>query len=163
MKKIKKRQFILLAIFLILVIYLMYDRDVFSRNKSAREKQVDIDNPTENHDGLTDFKKYANVHAIKELEWNGKWERDPFFYPAIDSTEAGEGLVDLIFGAVDEVKPDRLKLTGISWHGNSGYALIDGSIVREGNKIGGHEVKKITHNYVILTQGTQIKRLEINE
>ncbi|MBU0711299.1 hypothetical protein KJ762_10485 [bacterium] len=163
MKQINKRQYILLAIFLILVIYLLFDRGVFSGDKSGSEKQVSVYDPSVEMSGLHDFKKYTNVAVIAELEWNGKWKIDPFFYAPPESSKTKGGLIDHLFGAVDELKSARLKLTGISWHGNSGYALINGSIVREDDKIGGYKVKKIAHNYVILIQGENIKRLEISE
>ena len=80
------------------------------------------------------------------------------------SAVAGEnGLLGNIFGTTKNGGRIGFDLDGISWLGNSGYALINESILSEGDVIGGYTVEKIAINYVILRQGGKTIRLTINE
>ncbi|MCH7732160.1 MAG: hypothetical protein IIB44_06545 [Candidatus Marinimicrobia bacterium] len=166
MNKLNKRQKILIGVIGILIIYAVMDRGLLTTGKEiAKGIKAGIQDEILS---VSDTEKdvfLAYLNPIPELNWSGSWNSDPFFYVSVDIIEGSskEGIIDEIFGRSGGDKARGFSLTGISWHGNAGYALINESIVKEGDAIGGFKVDKIASNYVILKQGAQAIRLSINE
>lgn len=166
MNKLNKRQLILIGILVIMLIILFADSDFFSVGKSiAKEIKSTIKDDIIGLTDQSDDVYFAYLAPISELNWLGSWENDPFFYVSVDTIggSSKEGIISDIFGSSQGKDVKGFELSGISWHGNSGYALINESIVKEGDAIGGYKVDKIASNYVILKQGAQAIRLSLNE
>lgn len=164
MKNLNKRTLILLGILLAVVIYYVLDAGVFSGNPGvkrapANQKQAGGSEQEE----LDPVQKYTRVAALVELDWGRDWEADPFYYVSRDTLAGAGGLMGQLFGVGTAERSAGFKLTGISWHGTSGYAIINGSIVKEGNTIGGYQICKVAFDYVVLRQGTERIRLSISE
>lgn len=166
MNKLNRRQKLLIGVIGILIIYAVIDRGLLTTGKentrgknAGNQDEISSVSSTENDVFL------AYLNPITELNWSGSWNSDPFFYVSIDTIEGSskEGIIGEIFGRSGGDKARGFSLTGISWHGNAGYALINESIVKEGDAVGGFMVDKIASNYVILKQGAQAIRLSINE
>jgi len=71
--------------------------------------------------------------------------------------------MDKLFGKSNSSFRSRLELTGISWQGNSGFAIVSNSVVKEGDLVGGYLVEKIAFNHVVMVKGSQSMRLSLNE
>ncbi|MBC8402120.1 MAG: hypothetical protein ISR95_03355 [Candidatus Marinimicrobia bacterium] len=162
MKQLNTRTLVLLGILIVLILYYLVDSGIFSGlditigDKSSSETVSIID--TKDIDNVYSIIRMASV---TEFKWDGGWDRDPFYYLSPDTLKVSSrgGLIDKLFGIVGPEGIAGFDLTGISWHGNSGYAIINGSIVKEGDVIGGFKVDKIALNYVIMKQGAQTIRL----
>ena len=164
MKKPAKRQIAMVAGILILLVYWLSDSglhlliDVVKKGDSAFKNTDDTEISV--HE---DIRKYTDVAALQKLDWTGSWNEDPFFYVSADMLQRPSGLIGELFGLKDKLKTAGLELRGISWHGNSGMALINGTVLREGEVVAGHTVERIGMKYVTLTQGRQSIRLNLNE
>lgn len=105
----------------------------------------------------------SEIAALVPIKWNGTWKNDPFFYVPKDTAVAGGGVIDELFGRSGSLQTTKFDLTGISWLGNSGYAIINGSIVKQGETVRGFKVEQVAIDYVVLKQGTNTIRLSLNE
>ncbi|MFQ6605059.1 MAG: hypothetical protein ACE5D8_05820 [Fidelibacterota bacterium] len=157
-----RNQTIMSVILVILIIYWIIDSGILFPNEDKILSQ-EIAKLTEQTDVVDDARIYAALTVIPEIEMDAKWEGDPFFYSTpTEDTEGGNilGRVLGVTGAGDRITFD---LNGISWLGNSGYALINERIVSEGDVINGYTVAEIAMNYVTLTQGLKTVRLTLDE
>ncbi len=101
---------------------------------------------------------------LRSLVWNGGWESDPFFYAEAETTDAiGGGLLGSLFSNLDGGDVPSLDLTGISWMGNVGMALINGDILEEGDRVSGYQITKIAFDHIILRKGTSIVKVKMDE
>lgn len=170
-----KRLYIMLVILGILLIYLILSRTVFSKDKKQRTPQVNTVNTTSNIPNQTisnnrkiAVKRINNInYMVKEFEFNGDWQNDPFFYLDEDSLRA---LRDRELGQFTD-----LKLSGISLQSSGGYSLINSvvmtdldtimtaSILKEGDEFEGYHVVKIAFDHVILRKGSRNIRLELDD
>lgn len=169
MKQIEnKRQLILGGILAVVVAYYFIDKNsspidiiktpatILSRAVSGNEGASELD----------EIHRIIDLASVVEVDWEKGWDRDPFFYVSPESLTAKSksGLIDNIFGQVSEVaNVSNFSLTGISWHGNSGFAIINGQIVKLEDVVGGYRVDKIAKDHVLLKQGSKTLRLALNE
>lgn len=159
MEKPNRRQIILIVILLVVAVYYIIDSGLFSSAAPARlpSDAAQAETPTGAGKGrVEDIRKYTRVASILELQWPDSWNRDPFFYASSNTLPDAEsgGFVDRIFGSSSPERTSQFKLTGISWVGNSGFALINENVVKEGDTIGGFRVEQVAFSYVILRQGS---------
>lgn len=169
MKKVANpRQLILSGVLVVLLIYYVIDSGMLSNGSVVKPSKnlTKVITGDENVSELDDIHRIINLASVVEINWEKDWEDDPFFYVSPESLESKSkgGLLDDIFGTVSEAANiSSLTLTGISWHGNSGYAIINGQIVQLDDVIGGYRVEKIAINHVILKQGSQTVRLTLDD
>lgn len=167
MDKLNKRQIILIGVLLVVATYYVIDSGMLT---SARPAQSSSEAPkpvnvAEAEKGdVDDVKKYTRVASLLEFKWEDSWEKDPFFYVSADLLEGGkeERLINRVFGPSDAERASEFRLTGISWVGNSGFALINENVVKEGDTIGGFRVEHVAFTHVILRQGSETIRLTIS-
>ncbi len=159
--KLDRRQMIMLGVLVVMLLYLLYDYGVIFP-KETTELAQEIEDLTERKDEVDDIAEYAALMVMPEIKWDKNWGADPFFYTK-QKKESGEGGLLGIFGSTNDGARVNFDLNGISWLGNSGYALINESILSEGDVIGGYTIEKIAINHVILKQGLKTVRLTLNE
>ncbi|MFQ6612727.1 MAG: hypothetical protein ACE5D2_06455 [Fidelibacterota bacterium] len=164
MKKLEKRQIVLLGVLVVVLAYYLIDRGVFSTEAIVEGVQklaaVPEKNPVE--DIIEEDQDYTQLAAV-EIVWDGEWKEDPFYYAPPDSLqEDSKGLLNQLFGSDNPASASGFEISGISWHGNTGYAIINGEPITEGQSIGGYTVEKIAFNYAILVQGKKTIRLTLN-
>jgi hypothetical protein len=153
----------MIIVLVLLLAYYVVDSGILSRDqKAAIEETVGTAETAEKTEDI--INTYTHIASVAEISWTGSWEKDPFFYaPKGSEGEVGDNLLSKFFGSAEEGARVNMELTGISWLGNSGYALINESVVKEGDVIGGYTVDLIAFNYVILKQGMKTIRLTLNE
>jgi len=168
--KIDKRQVILFGVLVVVIIIAFFTRADKGDNKKVDSKVTSIITPTENisEDEVFDEMRYYLDETETELAYFGSWGKDPFYYVKKgEGKKEGGGLMKKIMGSGDGSGggPDvpKFSLGGISWHGNSGTALINGEPLSRGKSIKGYTVTKITETYVLLKKGNQSIRLTIND
>ena len=164
-KQLNARSAILLVVLLGLMAYGLYDAGIIGSG----------DGDVENLFGLAKSSSTASTSALeaaksrttaplRSLKWSGGWESDPFFYAEAETTNAlGGGILGSLFGNMDGDDIPSLKLTGISWVGNVGMALINGDILEEGDRVAGYQITKIAFDHIILRRGTSIVKVNMNE
>lgn len=155
---------IMLGVLVALLLYFLYDSGMFSsKGGSSRPQKLAIDNVAAKSGGGATEDVALEIALVGGIEWDGKWKDDPFYYIAPETLKAGpkKGLVDKLLGSAEMGKATNMDLTGISWHGNSGYAIINGNIAKVGDKISGYTVEKIALTYVVLGKGRQTIRLSL--
>ncbi len=166
MNKEKKRQTFLLIATILVVGYYLYDRNIFTQ-KGIVEQVGKLTKITGNSENVEkdNLRQYTHTATLVKLDWKGKWDKDPFYYVSENLiNESSDGsIMDKLFGKSNSSLLKRMELTGISWQGNSGFAIINNSIVKEGDVVGGYQIEKIAFNYVVMIKGTQSIRLSINE
>jgi len=165
LKQFNARSAILLAVLIGLIIYGLFDAGIIGSGG------VDGDNLF----GLTNNESSSSISAmeaaqlrtdapLRALAWNGGWESDPFFYAEAETTDAlGGGILGSLFGSMDGGDRPTLDLTGISWVGNVGMALINGDILEEGDRVSGYQITKIAFDHIILRRGTSIVKVTMDE
>ena len=163
MRKLNKQETILVGILAVVLVYFLYDSDLFKRSNKSPRKITSNYTEAVNIHTVKGYKKYTQVAMYSSLNWLGEWQNDPFFYASKEETQKDGSYLKEIFGQKKDSDLDNFSLAAISWRGNSGYAIINNSILKEGDKIGGHVIDKIGEKYVILKQGTKTIRLTINE
>ena len=175
MAQTNKRTYVLLGILGILTLYLILSRTVLAKKDSAKSRPIKT---AENirykapakvpGNRKTSEKKINNIkYNVKEIQFEGNWKSDPFFYLDEDSLRA---LRDIELGQYT-----NLKLSGISLLRDKGYSLINSvittdtdtvmtaSILKEGDEFVGIRVVKIACDHVILRRGNRNIRLELDE
>lgn len=75
------------------------------------------------------------------------WGRDPFFLPAQKKEESRR----------------EMKLQGISRRQGTGYAMINGEIVRNGDRLGEYEIVDVERDQVLIRKGEQTYYLTFTE
>lgn len=166
MNKEKKRQIILLSVAIFLMMYFLYDRNILSP-KDIVEQVGKLTNLTSSVQEMKidDLRNYTQTKTLTKLDWTGSWNSDPFYYVSENSLSVSpeSGIMDKLFGKSNSSFRSRLELTGISWQGNSGFAIVSNSVVKEGDLVGGYLVEKIAFNHVVMVKGSQSMRLSLNE
>lgn len=168
MKKLTfDRQTILFIVLAIAVVYYFIDSKAFQdvNISLSGEELIKSISGNVNTEDLSDINKIIEQSSVVLINWDDGWDTDPFFYISPESlnTQSKLGLLTDIFGTVTEAtKIVGLNLTGISWHGNSGFAIINGQIIQTSDVISGYQVDKIALNYVILKQGSKTIRLTLD-
>ncbi len=161
---ITRRQIFLIGLLVIMLIYYFIDSGIFSSKESPIPVNSEV-GATEETENVDNIDIYTRLAAVPEISWSGDWVNDPFFYATTGTSKNArdKGLINKIFGTAEDAISMNFELTGISWLGNSGFALINESVVKEGDVIGGYTVDRIAFNYVILKQGMKTIRLSLNE
>jgi len=164
-KQLNFRSGALLVVLFGMIIFALFDAGIIGSG----------DGDVENLFGLTRSSESSQVSAleatklrtdapIRSLVWDGGWESDPFFYAEAETTDAlGGGILGSLFGSMDGDERPSLDLTGISWVGNVGMALINGDILEEGDKVSGYQITKIAFDHIILRRGTSIVKVSMDE
>lgn len=160
MKGMDKRQMILIGILIIVIIYYFIDSQLLNNSSTGPAGSGGDVDPASMGKNIA-----AETHsaAVIPVDWSGGWKNDPFFYVTVDSLAKTGNLITQLFGQVDVIQTAKFKLTGISWLGNSGFAIINGNIVKENDNVGGFKVQQVAIDYVILKQGAETIRLTLNE
>jgi len=158
--KLNARLIILIAVFVVMVVYLLFDRGIIGGGE-GESGVFGIGGTPEPTKQIAALSANRRSVPIRELNWVKTWDEDPFFYAEAETTNAGEtSILGTIMGNVENV---NFKLGGISWRGNQGAALINGNVLAEGDRISGYQVTKIAYDHVILRRGTNIVRIALNE
>ncbi len=157
-----RNQTVMSIILVILIIYWIFDAGILFPSKDKILSQ-EINKLTEQTNAVDDARIYAALTVIPEIKMDAKWEGDPFFYSAASEDGDGGNLLGKVLGVTGAGNRITFDLNGISWLGNSGYALINEKIVSEGDVISGYTVQEIAMNYVTLTQGLKTVRLTLDE
>ncbi len=164
-KQLNARSAILLVVLLALMTYGLFDagiigsgngdvENLFGLTKSGSSEAATAREVSESRAGS----------PLKSLVWTGGWESDPFFYAEAETTNAlGGGILGSLFGNMDGDDIPSLDLTGISWVGNVGMALINGDILEEGDRVAGYQITKIAFDHIILRRGTSIVKVNMND
>jgi len=163
MQKLEKRQIVLLAVLGVVLAYYFIDRGYFSTEAIVEgvQKLTEVPTKTPVQEPVAEPQDFTQLAAM-EIDWDGEWKQDPFYYaPPGSLQENSKGLLNQLFGSNNPAAASGFEISGISWHGNTGYAIINGEPVTEGQAIGGYTVEKIDFNYAILTQGKQTIRLTL--
>lgn len=164
-KQFNARSAILLVILLSLMTYGLFDAGIIGSGGGDVENLFGLAKSTASSALSAREAASARTNApIKPLVWNGGWESDPFFYAEAETTNAvGGGLIGSILGNMDGQERLSLELSGISWVGNVGMALVNGDILEEGDRVSGYQITKIAFDHIILRKGTSIVKVEMDE
>lgn len=162
-KPANNRQTILFVVVAILVVYYIIDSGMFSNGNGITpvKNLARSLSGNENIPDLNDINRIIELASVTEVNWDNGWDKDPFFYVSPETLQSNDGFIEGILGNKG-TNVEGLTLTGISWHGNSGYAIINGQIAKVDDVVKGHTVKKITINEVILKQGPKTIKLSLN-
>lgn len=167
MKDVTRSQKIMLVVLGLAFLYLLYDYDVFSFGGGAAASSSNTPSVIKVSDDvnlksidLLRLAKINNAIEVYKLAYNGTWElTDPFYYPEKDTFVNQLPTID------DEPPPPQITfdLTGISWDGNYGFALIGEDIIQENDIINGYLVEKIASDYVLLTDENGTIKLTLKD
>ncbi|MBT3252790.1 MAG: hypothetical protein HN995_02590 [Candidatus Marinimicrobia bacterium] len=164
-KQLNARSAILLVILLAAMLYGLFDAGIIGSGNG------DVDNlfglatgGSSEPASAREVSDSRTAAPLRSLVWNGGWESDPFFYAEAETTNAlGGGILGSLFGSIDGDNVPSLDLTGISWVGNVGMALINGDILEEGDRVAGYQITKIAFDHIILRRGTSIVKVNMDE
>jgi hypothetical protein len=163
-KQFNARSAILLVILLSLMTYGLFDAGIIGSGDGDVENLFGLTKSTSEAAISREITESRNAKPLKSLAWNGGWESDPFFYAEAETTNAiGGGILGSLMGKMDGDDIPSLDLTGISWVGNVGMALINGDILEEGDRVAGYQITKIAFDHIILRKGTSIVKVNMNE
>lgn len=165
-----KRSIILFIILVFILVFYMIDSGMFSSDR-VKNPDMNLTKSISGNENLTNFddgdiNRIIELASVIDVSWENDWDKDPFFYISPESLNAKSkgSFINEIFGTVAEATSVvGLYLTGISWHGNSGFAIINGQPAQEDDVISGYRVEKITINHVILKQGSKTIRLTLDD
>jgi len=174
-KQDNKRLFIMLGFLGVMILYLILSKTVFAKKDKVKRPAVNAptsissvvpEHVSDNRQKV--INKFNNVnYVVKEFQFEGDWQSDPFFYLDEDSLRA---IRDREMGQYTS-----LRLSGISLLQDKGYSLINSvimtdidtvmtaSILKEGDEFEGFRVVKIAFDHVILRKGSRNIRLELDE
>ena len=165
MKDITQRQKFMIGVLIVMFIYMLYDYGVFSfgGDEQMAEKTTQmvpiVDDPNRKSIDLGRIATIKNSIRVFKLDYLGTWDlQDPFYYPSLDTVKT----------AVPGVEPEEepkvvFNLSGISWDGNYGFALIGNDIIQENDIINGYLVEKIAADYVLLSNGEETLKLTLKD
>jgi len=164
-KQLNLRSGALLVILIALIIYALIDAGIIGSGGADVEKLLGLAKPSSSTQlSALEASKLRTDAPIRALNWRGGWESDPFFYAEAETTNAlGGGILGSLLGSMDGEERPSLDLTGISWAGNVGMALINGDILEEGDKVSGYQITKIAFDHIILRKGTSIVKVSLDE
>ncbi len=145
---------ILLLVLTLSVVRKAYVRhDLPERSASRKLSKSDLDFLGNSDTQLSDVRieKIQPLLGGKPQEERLRWERDPFWPLA----KSGSGL-PVYLKKVEKKKKPAFRLEGIISRGRVRKAIINGHVVRVGNRVGGSfRVKLITNNMVVLIGPTR--------
>lgn len=170
-----KRLYVMLGFLGILILYLILNRTVFAKKDKVTSPVVNTANNISpiapelvSKNRKMVINRINNInYIVKEIQIEGNWQNDPFFYLDEDSLRA---LRERELGQYT-----KLRLSGISLLRDKGYSLINSiimtdtdtvmtaSILKEGDEFDGFRVIKIAFDHVILRKGSRNIRLELDE
>ena len=170
-----KRLYVMLGFLGILILYLILNRTIFAKKDKVTSPVVNTANNISpiapelvSKNRKMVINRINNINYVeKEIQFEGNWQNDPFFYLDEDSLRA---LRERELGQYT-----KLRLSGISLLRDKGYSLINSvimtdidtvmtaSILKEGDEFNGFRVIKIAFDYVILRKGSRNIRLELDE
>ena len=164
-KQFNARSAILLVVLLVLMAYGLYDAGIIGSGNGDVENLFGLTKGGSSESATArQVSESRTSQPLKSLAWNGGWESDPFFYAVAETTEAiGGGILGSLMGKMDGDDIPSLDLTGISWVGNVGMALINGDILEEGDRVAGYQITKIAFDHIILRKGTSIVKVKMDE
>ncbi|MBL7026262.1 MAG: hypothetical protein ISR87_12500 [Candidatus Marinimicrobia bacterium] len=164
-KQLNARSAILLAILLSAMIYGLFDAGIIGSGSGDGDNLFGLATGGSSEPASAREVSESRTSApLRSLVWRGGWESDPFFYAEAETTNAlGGGILGSLFGNLDGDDVPSLDLTGISWVGNVGMALINGDILEEGDRVAGYQITKIAFDHIILRRGTSIVKVNMDE
>ena len=164
-KQLNARSAILLVFLLSAMTYGLFDAGIIGSGNGGVENLLGLTSSSSSSPASArETAKSRTAAPLRSLTWSGGWESDPFFYAEAETTNAlGGGLLGSLFGNLDGDDVPSLNLTGISWAGNVGMALINGDILEEGDRVAGYQITKIAFDHIILRRGTSIVKVNMNE
>ena len=164
-KKLNARSAILLVILLSLMVYGLFDAGIIGSAGGDVDNLFGLSKSSSSSTATAgEVSESRTSRPLMALSWSGGWESDPFFYAEAETTNAlGGGLLGSLFGNLDGDDIPSLNLTGISWVGNAGMALINGDILEEGDRVAGYQITKIAFDHIILRKGTSIVKVKMDE
>ena len=165
-KKMNARSITLLVILIALAGYYLFTSGLITTGGSEGTEifGLSVGGSSKAPMSAKEASKYRSASPLKAVIWESDWQSDPFFYAEAETTDAlGGGVLGSIFGTLEGADRPNLKLSGISWNGNSGMALINGDILGEGDRVAGYQISKIAFDHVILRRGTSIVKVNLND
>lgn len=161
------RSIVLLAVLISLLLYYLFTSGIFGSGDGEGDNLfgLPIGGSSDAQKTALSTSKFRTATPLKAVIWNGGWESDPFFYAQAETTDAlgGGVLGSILFGSLDGENRPSLALTGISWNGNIGMALINGDILEEGGRVAGYQITKIAFDHVIMRKGTSIVKVNLDD
>jgi len=164
-KQFNARSGILLVVLLGLMAYGLFDAGIIGSGTGDVENLFGLAKGSSSESAAArEVSESRTSQPLKSLKWAGGWESDPFFYAEAETTNSlGGGILGSLLGSMDGDNAPSLDLTGISWVGNVGMALINGDILEEGDRVAGYQITKIAFDHIILRRGTSIVKVNMNE
>ncbi len=164
-KQLNARSAILLLVLLALMTYGLFDAGIIGSGNGDVENLFGLTKGGSSETATArEVSESRTSKPLRSLVWSGGWESDPFFYAEAETTNAlGGGILGSLFGNMDGDDVPSLDLTGISWVGNVGMALINGDILEEGDRVAGYQITKIAFDHIILRRGTSIVKVKMDE
>ena len=164
-KQLNARSAILLLVLLALMTYGLFDAGIIGSGNGDVENLFGLTKGGSSETATArEVSESRTSKPLRSLVWSGGWESDPFFYAEAETTNAlGGGILGSLFGNMDGDDVPSLDLTGISWVGNVGMALINGDILEEGDRVAGYQITKIAFDNIILRRGTSIVKVKMDE
>ena len=166
LKQLNARSAILLVVLVSLMLYGLFDAGIIGSGDG--EGDSFLSNLTKSSSSATvsarDASKFRTAVPLKAVIWDGGWVSDPFFYAQAETTDAlGGGILGSLFGSLDGGEKPNLELSGISWNGSIGMAIINGDILEEGDRVAGYQITKIAFDHIILRKGTSIVKVRMDD
>ncbi|MBC8192604.1 MAG: hypothetical protein ISR87_11105 [Candidatus Marinimicrobia bacterium] len=164
-KQLNARSAILLLVLLALMTYGLFDAGIIGSGNGDVDNLFGLAKGGSSETATArEVSESRTSKPLRSLAWSGGWESDPFFYAEAETTNAlGGGILGSLFGNMDGDDVPSLDLTGISWVGNVGMALINGDILEEGDRVAGYQITKIAFDHIILRRGTSIVKVKMDE
>ena len=157
----------LLVILVALLGYFLFSSGLISFDSSESDNLFGLSvGSTSSSSALSarEASKFRTATPLKAVIWKSDWESDPFYYAEAETTDAlGGGIIGTLFGSLDGGERPSLSISGISWNGNVGMAIINGDILEEGDRISGYQITKIAFDHVILRRGTSIVKVSLDD
>jgi len=164
-KQLNARTIALMVILAGMIIYYLFTSGLISFDSEDSENLFGL-SVGSSSSALTarEASKFRTATPLRAVIWKSDWESDPFYYAEAETTDAlGGGLIGSIFETFEGGKRPSLTITGISWAGNVGMALINGDILEEGDRVAGYQITKIAFGHVILRRGTSIVKVSLDD
>ena len=160
------RSIALLVILVCLMIYGLIDAGIISTGSDEVDNLLGLSKNNSSSDALSGLpaSKFRTAAPLRAINWKSGWEADPFYYAEAETTNAlGGGILGSLFGNLDGEDRPSLNLSGISWNGSVGMALINGDILEEGDRVAGYQITKIAFDHIILRRGTSIVKVNLDD
>ncbi len=164
-KQLNVRTIVLMVVLAGMIIYYLFTSGLISFEGGDSENLFGLSVGSSSSTlSAREASKFRTALPLRAVIWKSDWESDPFYYAEAETTDAlGGGLIGSIFGTLEGGDRPSLKITGISWAGNVGMALINGDILEEGDRVAGYQITKIAFDHVILRRGTSIVKVNLDD